>query len=132
MLGGHVERVEAVHDGDNDHDERRANAKVQEAEEEIDGLAPAKSRVVGAQHALDENQVDDEEDDDACVGEDAGCDGDLGVLWFGGPDDAHNICDEAGHAEAKEESAEDEFVAASTVALEDGHVEDGAGDEDGG
>lgn len=130
-LGVGVEGVEAVDDGDDDHDERGANHGVEGAEGVGDGAGPAETRVVGADDAVDEDEVDDEEEDDAGVGEDAGGDGDGGVLGAAGPDDAHDVGGDAGHGEAEDHAGEGELVAAPEVALQDGHVEHGGGDEDG-
>lgn len=86
--------------------------------------------MVRPQHALDEDQVGDEDDDDTRVGEDLGGDGDTDVFRVAGPDDAHDVCGDTGHGEAEEEAREDELVAAPAVALEDCHVEGGRADEE--
>lgn len=86
--------------------------------------------MVSTQDALRENEIDDEEEQDTGVGEDVGGDGDLCIVWVIRPDDTHDVGADTGHGEAEQESGEDEFVAAATVALEDGHVEGGGGDEE--
>lgn len=129
VQGAHVESVEAVDDGNDDHDEQGDDAEQEEAKDETAGSAPAKVRVVGADDSLGENQVDDEEQDDAGVGKDVGGNGDAGVARVPGPDDAHDVCQDTGHAEAKRDGADDEFVASLAVDLEYRHVEDCRGDE---
>lgn len=126
-----VEGVEAVDGGDDDHDEQGGDGGVEELEGQGGGLAPADTRLVGAQDALGEHQVDDEEEQHAGVGEDGGGDGDGHVVRVVGPDDAHDVGADAGHGEAEEEGREDELVPAAPVALEDGHVEGCRGDEEG-
>lgn len=128
---GLLGRVDAVDDADDEHEQAPDDGGEERAEDDPGGHAPAEMRMVRAQHALDEDQVGDEDDDDAGVGEDLGGDGDAGVYRVAGPDDAHDVCGDAGHGEAEEEAGEDELVAAAPVALEDCHVEDGGADEEG-
>lgn len=52
-------------------------------------------------------------------------------MGVAGPDDAHDVCADTGHAEAKGDGGHDELVAFALVDLEDGHVEGGGGDEEG-
>lgn len=126
-----VEGVEAVDDGGDDHDEAGEDTKVEEAEGEAYGLAPAEIWVQGAEDALEEDDVDDVEEEDARIGEDAGGDGDPGVGGVAGPDDAQDVGHDAGHAEAEGDGGDDELVVAAAVDLEDGHVEGGgAGEEE--
>lgn len=128
---GLLERVEADDETDDEHDQARNHGRDERAQDDPAGHAPAETRVVRPQHALDEDEVGDEDDDDASVSEDLGGDGDADVCRVAGPDDAHDVCGDAGHGEAEEEAGEDEFVAAAPVALEDCHVEGGGGDEEG-
>lgn len=58
-------------------------------------------------------------------------DGDTGVARVRGPDDAEDVGRDSGHAEAEKEAGQDELVRATFVKLEDGHVEDGAANEEG-
>lgn len=128
---GGVEGVEAVDDGGDDHDEAGEDAKVEEAEGEAHRLAPAEIWVQGAEDALEEDDVDDVEEEDAGVGEDAGGDGDPGVGGVAGPDDAQDVGSDAGHAEAEGDCGDDELVVAAAVDLEDCHVQrGGAGEEE--
>lgn len=131
VQSAHIQSVEAIHDSDNHHDKHGGDAKVEETEEGAPGNTPSEFRVVGADDALSEDKVDDEEEDNAGVGEDIGGDSDGGVVGVAGPDDAHDICADAGHAEAEGDGGHDELVAVALVDLEDGHVEGGGGDEEG-
>lgn len=125
-----VKRVDAVDDGDDEHDEAGHDGDVDGAKDDFDGQAPAETRVVGPEDAQDEDHVDDEDEQDARVGEDLGGEADAAVFRVAGPDDAHDVCGDAGHGEAEEEAGEDELVAAAAVALEDCHVEGGGADEE--
>lgn len=129
--GGLLERVDADDEANDEHDQARNHGPDKRAQDDPGRHAPAYMRMVRPQHALDENQVGDEDDDDAGVGEDLGGDGDADVCRVAGPDNAHDVCGDAGHGEAEEEAGEDEFVAAALVALEDCHVEGGGGDVEG-
>lgn len=126
-----VQRVDAVDDADDEHEETADDRADEAAKDDPGGHAPAKMRVVGPQDALDEDQIGHEEGDDTRVGEDLGGDGDARVARVLCPDDAHDVGGDARHGEAEEEAGQDELVAAPLVALEDGHVEDGRGDEEG-
>lgn len=125
---GLLERVDADDETDNEHDQASNHGRDERAYDDPGGHAPAQTRMIRPQHALDEDEVGDKDDDDAGVCEDLGGDGDAHVCWVAGPDDAHDVCGDAGHGEAEEEAGEDEFVAAASVALEDCHVEGGGGD----
>lgn len=91
---------------------------------------PAAVRVGGSDDALGEDEVDDEEEDDACGYEDGGGDGDGHVGRITAPDDTHDAGDDTGHAEAEHHGGHDEFVTATAVDLEDGHVGNGAAEEE--
>ena len=125
-----VEGVEAIHDGGDDHDKAGEDAEVQKLEDPAERPAPAKFGMVCSYEPLEEDEVDDVEDEDARVGEDGRGDGDAGVVRVDGPDDAHDVGDDAGHAETEADGRDDELVALATVELEDGHVEGGAADEE--
>lgn len=64
----HIQSVEAVHNGNDDHDQHGGDAKVEEAEEGASGNTPSELWVVGADNALSEDKVDDEKEDNAGVG----------------------------------------------------------------
>lgn len=76
----------------------------------------------GADDALGEDEVDDEEEDDARGDEDLRGDGEPDVGLVRGPGDAEDAAHDAGHAEAEEHAAHEEFVAAPLVDLQDCHV----------
>ena len=117
-----VEGVEGLHDGSDDHDQG-------DDDEDIDGFegggeerVPARVGVGGADDALGEDDVDDEEEDHPGGDKDLGGDGETDVGLVGGPSDAQDAAHDAGHAEAEEHAAHEEFVAALLVDLQDGHV----------
>lgn len=121
----HVEGVVGVDAGDDDHDEAGDDARVQKLEEPRGGPAPANVRVVGPGDALHKDEVHDEEEQDAGVGEDVGGDDDAHVVVVARPGDAQAVGDDAGHAEAEEQRRQDKLVRAATVDLENGHVDGG-------
>lgn len=127
---GRVQRVEHVHGGDDDHNEAGPDAEVQDPEGHAESPGPAEAGVVGADEALREDEVDDEEDDHAGLDEDAGGDGEADVVRVRGPGEAQDEGGGAGHAEAEEERREEELVVAPPVDLEDDHVGGGAGEEE--
>lgn len=130
VFGVGVEGVEGLHDGGDEHDERQHDEDVGGDEGPVGEFVPAQVRVGGAEDALGEDEVDDEDEDDAGGDEDLRRDGDGYVGRVAGPDDAHDLGDDAGHAEAEEHAGHDEFVAAPPVRLEDEHVRDGAAEEE--
>lgn len=129
--GGRIQRVEHVHGGDDDHDQVGPDAQVEGAEGQAEAPGPAEVGVVGADEALRKDEVDDEEEDDAGLDEDAGGDGEADVARARGPGEAQGEGGVARHAEAEEERREEEPVVAPPVDLEDDHVDDGAGEEEG-
>ena len=59
---------------------------------------PAHARMAGANDALGEDYVDEEEDEDTGGGEDGGCDLEWNVFWEGDGGDAKDAGADAGHA----------------------------------
>lgn len=128
--GDLVERIDAVNDRNDEHEETGHNRHEEGAEEDPGGHAPSKARMISPQDALDKDQVDDEDEEDTGTGENLGGEADTAVCRVAGPDDAHDVCGDTRHGEAEEEAGEDELVAAAPVALEDCHVEGGGADEE--
>ena len=81
------------------------------------------------QYSLGKDQVDDEQQYHARRDEDAGRNSDTDILEPTGPDDAHDACGDACHAETEHQSGHDELVTAPPVELEDRHVGSGTADE---
>lgn len=127
---GRVQRVEHVHGGGDGHDEAGPNADVQDPEGHAEAPGPAEAGVVGADEALREDEVDDEEEDYAGLDENAGGDGEMDVVWARGPGEAQGEGGGARHAEAEEERREEELVVAPPVDLKDDHVGGGAREEE--
>ena len=96
-----VERVEGVDGEADEHEERADDDEIQDLERQRNQRVPAAVGVCGAQDALGEDQVDDEEDDDACGDEDLGRDGHGNVGRMRGPGEAHRAGGDARHAEAE-------------------------------
>ena len=86
--------------------------------------------MIRADDALRKDEVGDEEEDYPRGGEDLRGDGHADVGWVDGPDDAGRERHNAGHAEAEEQTGEEELVVVAAVDLEDGHVEGCGGDEE--
>lgn len=120
-----VEGEEGLDGAGDEHDEGEDYDGVEGLEGGGESLVPAEVRVRGADDALGEDQVDDEEEDDAGGDEDLGRDGDADVGGAGGPDDAHDARRDARHAEAEHQARHDELMAAFAIELEDGHVRGG-------
>ena len=87
-------------------------------------------RVVGADHAVRKDEVDDEEKQHAGLCEDVGGNGDVDVCRARGPDDTHGQRRYPGHAETEGHRTKDKLVVPLPVHLEDRHVDDGARDEE--
>ncbi|KAL9607141.1 MAG: hypothetical protein Q9167_007918 [Letrouitia subvulpina] len=128
-LGVLVQGVEALDVGGDQHDQADDDEDVDCVEEVGEEGVPAAVGMRGSDDPLGKDEVDDEEKDDACGDEDGSGDGDGSVVRITAPDDTHDTGDDAGHAEAEHHGGHDEFVASTEVDLEDGHVGDGAADE---
>lgn len=120
-----IEGKAGVDDAGNKQDETGEEAEVDEDEGELQLLAPAKLRVMSPQDPLGKYDINDEEYDDACIGEDIGSNRDLDVVGIIAPDDSHDQCCYPGHAEAEDGTGYDEFVTATKVRLENVHVQNG-------
>ena len=116
-VGVGVEGVEGLDDGGDDHDERDDDQDVESFEEGREERVPAGVGVRGANDALGEDEVDDEEEDDAGGDEDLRGDGEADVGLVGCPCHAQDAAHDTGHAEAEEHAAHEEFVAALLVDL---------------
>ena len=125
-----VEGVEGEDGEGDDEDEGDADGDVGHRAGLAEHLVPAQMGVGGAEDAQGEEEEDDVEDEDADVGEDAGGDGEAHIGRSGCQRESEDEGGDAGHAEAEEGPREKEFVASSAVDLEDGHVGDGADEED--
>ena len=82
-----TQRVEALHGTRNQRREHGDDRSVVDLESQRDGSRPRPARVRGAQDALGENQVDDEEEEDAGCDEDLRSDGDGDIPWVLAPDE---------------------------------------------
>lgn len=87
-MEGRTQGEEAVHGSSDDHDEQGHDAKVQELEHETQPLGPAKSGVVRSDNTLGEDQVDEEQQQDTSLSEDAGGDSHIDITRYRGPADA--------------------------------------------
>lgn len=125
-----LERVERLNGHGNDHDESEDNENVDENEELGEKPMPAAAGVRRSDDALGEDEINDKQEDDACCDEDLRRDGNGNVGRPGGPDDSHDAGSDAGHAETKHHSGHDEFMTAPLIQLENGHVGDGAENEE--
>lgn len=125
-----IERVDAVDDGNDEHDETGHDRNINRAKDDLGGKTPAKTRMIRPQDTQDEDDVDDEDEQDTCVCENLRRETNPSVFRVARPDDAHDVCRYAGHGEAEEEARQDELVAAAAVALENCHVEGGGADEE--
>lgn len=128
--GGLVERVDAVDDGNDEHDETGHDRNIHRAKDDLGWKAPAKTRMIGPQDTQDEDDVDDEDEQDTCVCKNLRRETDASVFRVARPDDAHDVCRDTCHGEAEEEARQDELVASTTVSLKDCHVEGGGADEE--
>ena len=90
---------------------------------------PSAVRMRCPQYSLGKDQVDYEQQYHARRDEDAGRNGDPDIIEPAGPDDAHDACGDACHAETEHQPGHDELVAAPPVELEDRHMGDGTADE---
>lgn len=88
---------------------------------------PANGGVEAAEKAVGEYQVEDEEEDDACGGEDIGGNVEADIERLACPGYAERESDNAGQAEADEDARGEELVAAGLVAHKDCQVEAGTG-----
>ena len=129
-VGVGVEGVEGLDDGGDDHGQGDDDEDVDGFEEGGEERVPAGVGVGGADDALGEDEVDDEEEDDAGGDQDLRGDGEADVGLVGGPGDAQDAAQDAGHAEAEEHAAHEEFVVALLVDLQDCHVGDCTEDEE--
>lgn len=86
------------HDGD-DHDDGNDNKGVEEREEEAEDAVPAYAGVRAPDHALREEEVDDEQNHDTGGREDLGGDSEGDVGWYGGGRDSHDAGHDSCHAE---------------------------------
>lgn len=125
-----VEGIETQDHERDDEDQCDDDEHVQAFEHQTNGGVPTRAGLRGAEDALGEDEVHNEEDDDAYGDESGGGDGDGDVGGAGGPDYAHQAGGYTGHTEAEEGAGNEEFVAAAPVELEDGHVGNGAEEED--
>ncbi|KAL8722879.1 MAG: hypothetical protein Q9225_000712 [Loekoesia sp. 1 TL-2023] len=87
----------------------------------------AKVKTISTYKAM---KIGDEDKEDAGGGEDVSGNCDPHIAWIAGPDDAHDLSDDARHAEAKDDAGDEEFVIAFEVGEEDGHMADGAKEEE--
>ena len=113
-------------DACDEHDEGEDNEDVDADEGIVGDWVPAGVWVLGAENTLGKEDVDDEEKDNSCSGENLGSDGDADVGRVAGPDDTHDDCRDACHAEAEHHAGENEFVGAFAVGDKDGHMRDRA------
>lgn len=86
--------------------------------------------MIRSQDTQNKNNVDDEDEQNTCVGENLRREADAAVFRVARPDDAHDVCRDTCHGEAEEEARQDELVASTTVSLKDCHVEGGGADEE--
>ena len=115
---------------DDQHDEGDNDESVDGEEKPANSAVPAEPRMRCAEDALGEDDVDDEQQHHAGGHEDRGGNREAYIGDMGSPRDSNGVRGYASHAEAKGDAGEDEFVLPSQVHLEDGHVCDGADEEE--
>lgn len=130
VFGVRVQGIKRLDDGDDEHDQRHHYEHIDPDEGVMRDAMPPQVRMTRAEYALREDDVDDEDQHHPRGDEDLRGDGHGDVGRVARPGDAHDLRDDAGHAEAEEHAGHDEFVAATPVRLEDEHVRDGAAEEE--
>lgn len=91
---------------------------------------PSEVWVRRSKYSLREDEVDEEENQYAGSHEDLRSYCDRDVVGVAGPDYTKRAGHDSGHAEAERKPGHDEFVSMTLVDLEDGHMANGATDEE--
>lgn len=125
-----VECVERLNDHGDDHNEGDDDENVEKSEEFREDRMPAAVRVRSSNDSLREDEINDKEEDHPCCHEDLGRYGDWHLCRSGGPYDSHHAGGDSGHAKTEHHSGHDEFMSPSLIHLENGHMGDGAENEE--
>ena len=116
-FGVQIQGVEALNDGNDEHDQGNHDEAVDGDEAVMKDGMPARIWMASSHYSLSKDDVDDEQQNDAGIDEDIGGNGDAGVGYSCGPDDAHDHGDYSGHAEAEQHAGDDEFVSTFQIDL---------------
>ena len=68
----------------------------------MEDRVPAKAGMGGSDDSLSKDNIDDEEQDDACSDKNLGGNSHSNIPRMTSPDDPHDHCDDTSHAEAEE------------------------------
>lgn len=125
-----VESIERLYDNGDDHNEGDDDQTVEKNEELGENRMPAAVRVRRSNDPLGKDEIDDKEQDHPCCHEDLRRYGDGHVGRPCGPDDSHHAGGDSGHAKAEHHSGHDELMSPFHIHFENGHVGDGAENEE--
>ena len=82
-----IECIERLDYSGDYHDQHRNDQGVEHFKDIRQCFMPSKVWMGGSNHSLCENEIDDEEEENACRDENLGCDSDLNVVWIVCPND---------------------------------------------
>ena len=124
-----IQSIKALHHDRNQHEQRHDNQHVDGLKEAREQRVPARAGMRGSDNPLREDDVDDEKQDHPRSDEDLRRNRDGYGGGSGRPHDPQHARRRSRHAEPELDPRHDELVSATPVQLENGHVCDGAEDE---